>query len=272
MLLRQNTGQQAAILRRIEAAHARSNGSLSRLRQSREWDKLVSAVADVVAVMPLWKLQRVGGDEVVPFLYPNVGRGRTIRLKPGVAFCLRSFYGIVRNVVEGAWLNYVRSLNRDLLGESADIADFLFGADRTSLEVYRPFLRDLQGDRCFYCRRRIRGNAAVDHFVPWARYPVDLGHNFVLAHDSCNGAKSDNVAAEEHLEAWMNRNDRQERALAQFLSEKRLPHDRSRSLRITEWAYVQTAVTNGLVWVRGGELRHLRTDWMSFIRAASRAS
>ena len=55
----------------------------------------MAEVANVVCVMPLWKLQRVG-DEVVDFLYSNSGRGRTIRLRPGVAYCLRNFYGILR--------------------------------------------------------------------------------------------------------------------------------------------------------------------------------
>jgi hypothetical protein len=35
----------------------------------------------------------------------------------------------------------------------------------------------------------------VDHFIPWSRYPADLGHNFVLAHDRCINAKSDYLAA-----------------------------------------------------------------------------
>ncbi len=46
----------------------------------------------------------------------------------------------------------------------------------------------------------------VDHFVPWARYPVDLGHNFVLAHSTCNSSKSDHVASAEYLEKWVDRN------------------------------------------------------------------
>ena len=36
---------------------------------------------------------------------------------------------------------------------------------------------------------------AVDHFIPWRRYPLDLGHNFVLAHSACNSSKGDRLAA-----------------------------------------------------------------------------
>lgn len=268
VLLRQNTGRQASVVRSIAAMHAESNGSIARFRQNEsDWDELVSSVAGVVAEMPLWKLQRVG-NEVVDFLYPNVGRGRTITLRPGVAYCFRAFYGIVRNLVEGAWLNYVRGLNRDLLGESADVAAFLFGADRTSLEVYHPFLRDLQLDRCFYCRRPLQKTGEVDHFVPWTRYPIDLGHNFVLAHRTCNSQKSDHIAAEEHLAAWAERNELQDAALTQFFTEARLSHERSRSLSITRWAYSQTAAAGGLVWVERGVLRHLGQDWQRVLGVA----
>ena len=32
-----------------------------------------------------------------------------------------------------------------------------------------------------YCGGRLDAAAAVNHFVPWSRYPVDFGHNFVLS-------------------------------------------------------------------------------------------
>jgi hypothetical protein len=52
----------------------------------------------------------------------------------------------------------------------------------------------------------MRGDVAVDHFVPWRRYPFDLGHNFVLAHPTCNGRKGDRLAAVDHLRRWDERN------------------------------------------------------------------
>lgn len=266
-LLRQNTGTQAAVINSI-AAHVGSHGSIARFRQyGSDWNGLISSVASVVAKMPLWKLQRVG-DEVVDFLYPNIGEGRTITLRPGVAYCLRAFYGIVRNLVEGAWLNYVRGLNHEVLGASADIAAFMFGADRASLAVYRPFLLDLQADVCFYCSRPLRGVGEVDHFVPWARYPIDLGHNFVLAHGACNNQKSDHIAAERHLAAWAQRNDTHAAALTQFFNDSRLSHERDRSLSITRWAYTQTAQSGGLVWLERDVLQHLAPDWGRVLGAA----
>jgi 5-methylcytosine-specific restriction endonuclease McrA len=40
----------------------------------------------------------------------------------------------------------------------------------------------------------LRGEIAhIDHFIPWSRFPVDLGNNFVLALATCNGKKSDRL-------------------------------------------------------------------------------
>jgi hypothetical protein len=48
----------------------------------------------------------------------------------------------------------------------------------------------------------------VDHFIAWACYPIDLGHNFVLADRSCNNQKRDRLLAFRHLAAWKERNQR----------------------------------------------------------------
>jgi 5-methylcytosine-specific restriction endonuclease McrA len=67
-------------------------------------------------------------------------------------------------------------------------------------------LADLQRGLCFYCRKRV-DSGEIDHFVPWSRYPRDLAHNLVLAHKQCNRKKSDLLAAEAHLESWVERNE-----------------------------------------------------------------
>jgi 5-methylcytosine-specific restriction endonuclease McrA len=89
-----------------------------------------------------------------------------------------------------------------MIGESADLHEFLFGAKRATLLPLQGPLRELQKSLCFYCQQQMR-QAEVDHFVPWALYPLDLGHNFVLAHRECNAAKRDLLASEEHLSSWM---------------------------------------------------------------------
>jgi hypothetical protein len=91
--------------------------------------------------MPLKFLQNVGGERL-DFLYGEVGE--LIELRPGVAACFRKFHALVGDLVRGAWLRYVRQQNLDILGETTDLNEFLFGSERASLAVVRPVLMDLQ--------------------------------------------------------------------------------------------------------------------------------
>lgn len=52
---------------------------------------------------------------------------------------------------------------------------------------------ELQHGACFYRSRPVR-EGALDHFIPWGKYPIDLGHNFVLADRMCNEDKGDLLA------------------------------------------------------------------------------
>ena len=124
-------------------------------------------------------------------------------------------------------------------------------------------LQELQRGACFYCGKSLsRGSIHVDHFIPWSRYPVDLGHNFVLAHDRpCNLGKSDLLAAGKHLHHWTERNRLHERVLTEEFERKGIVHDLRTSLRVARWAYSQVASTNGLVWVGGTQLAPLGSDW-----------
>lgn len=264
--LSQNTGKRAGILRLVEGAHGRAEGSLADLRADRgQWDSLKAEVAGVVAVMPLWKLQRVG-QETADFLYPNVGRGREIELRGPAVYCLRKFYGITRLLVEGSWADFVRKLNRDALGQTVELRDFLFGTQRASLAAVRPILVDVQDGACFYCRRQLRRDQEVDHFISWAKYPVDLGHNFVLAHKACNAAKTDDLASERHLERWGRRNGDMGDELGAEFSRRGIIHDLKATTRIAQWAYSQAARSRGLVWDHGRSLVPLGDDWFGFLR------
>ena len=74
-VLRQATGDAAAILNLIRDAHELFDGSLSRLRRDKvAWKLLLRRVGRVIAGMPLWKLQTVGRQKL-EFLYPNAGTG-----------------------------------------------------------------------------------------------------------------------------------------------------------------------------------------------------
>ena len=262
LVLQQNTGRQAAIISQIVQSQQECGGSLFRFKQvaSDRWAALVAEVDQVVCKMPLWKLQTVG-DERLEFLYANADRGSRITLKPGIAYCFRSFYELVRDLIEGAWVRFVQRLNGGKLGGVTDLGTFLFGAERASLEAYRPVLTDVQRGVCLYCRKPLSGQSQVDHFVPWSRYPADLGHNFVLAHDKCNGDKSDFLAAEDHLAAWVERNRGHRAELDARLVAAALPCDLTATVQIAKWVYQQTEKANGQVWVEEKVLRHLGPTW-----------
>lgn len=218
--------------------------------------------------MPLWKLQTVGSDRL-HFLYPNVGKGDRIELRGDAVYCLRRFHALIEDIAETAWVRFVRRLprNRTLLGEGPDLREFLFGSDRSALDAVRDLLQDFEGSRCFYCGDAIRGDLAVDHFVPRSRYPLDLGHNFVLADARCNGGKLDRLASYDHLERWCQRNARSDWTAA--LEERLLPHDAPRTTRVAGWAYAQAERGRATVWQRGREgLVSLDPRWRTLLLAA----
>jgi 5-methylcytosine-specific restriction endonuclease McrA len=262
LILQQNTGRQAAIISQIVQAQQESGASHFRFRQAcpNRWSTLLADVDQVVRTMPLWKLQTVG-NERMEFLYQNLDRGSRITLKPGVAYCFRAFYELVRDLIEAAWVRFVQKLNANRLGSVTDLGTFLFGEERASLDAYRPILLDVQRGVCLYCRKPLAGQVQVDHFVPWSRYPADLGHNYVLAHDRCNSAKSDFLAAENHLAEWIERNQEHQSELQARLHEASLPCDLSATVQIAKWVYQQTEMANGQVWVEDKTLRHLSSKW-----------
>ena len=262
-VLRQNTGKQAGVVVHLHALRDQQP-SLSKLKRNQKlWRHIVRDVDQIVKTMPLWKLQTVGRSSL-EFLYENRMSGAVIDLKPGVAFCMRQFHGLLQELVQGAWIRYVRRHNPELLGTTTDLTEFMFGSERASLQAAVPVLREVQGDLCFYCARRlsrVAGEAHVDHFVAWSRYPVDLGHNFVLADSRCNSAKADHIASVEHLDRWAERNSRFGRELESGFHQKDVLYDLTATLHITRWAYSQTAVSQGLTWSHNKELVRLRPDW-----------
>jgi len=264
--LRQNTGRQAAVITVVREARAEYDDHLGRVERGDGWGGLLSRVEQTVRKMPLWKLQTVG-TERLEFLYENREDENPpeIVLKPGVAYCFRQFYSLVTEMVEGAWTQHVRRTNNERLGAEAELRHFLFGTSRGDLSRYREILEDIQEGRCFYCRRTLKESAAVDHFIPWRRYPLDLGHNFVLAHNACNGQKSDRLAAISHLRRWHERNVSGLYELPRRFEEAGLVHDRGASTKITRWAYQQVARQGGQVWVKGKTLVRLGEEWQGVL-------
>jgi len=261
-ILRQNVGRQAAIIRHVMNARLRYGDSLAKAkRDAGGWNSLLQEVDQVVRGMPLWRLQTVGRSQF-DFLYENRRTGMSIELRPGVAYCLRQFYGLLGDLVRGAWLRYIRRQNQEMLGTTTDLSEFLFGSERSDLSTVREILEDVQSGRCFYCERSLPQHVGhVDHFIPWAKYPVDLGHNFVLAHASCNSAKADHLAAADYLAAWAERSAQHRVYLADEFTLHGVLHDLPTSVRIANWAYQQTFDGGGLTWRMSDDLVPLPMDW-----------
>jgi hypothetical protein len=168
-------------------------------------------------------------------------------------------------MIRGVWLAYIRKVNSAALGTNSDLEEFLFGSERADLSGIRPALVDLQRGRCFYCGHDLARMGDVDHFVPWSRYPVDLGHNFVLAHATCNGAKGSMLAAEEHLGRWTERNRTFGLMIGKACDDARIMHDLGASLQIASWAYEQTAAAGGVLWLSRGAIVPITNQWRSAV-------
>lgn len=207
------------------------------------------------------------GREHVDVLYANTGAGHAITLHPGVAFCFRRFHSLISDLVRGALGRYVRRQNLEVLGETADLNEFLFGSERAALAVVRPVLLDIQRGRCFDCQGPLKPAAThVDHFTAWARYPVDLSHNFVLADSRCNAQKRDRLPACEHL-AWTERNAQYGAQLGDALGRHGIVGDIATSNWVAQWAYAQTEAAHGLTWLRADEIVPRAAGWRDLIRS-----
>jgi 5-methylcytosine-specific restriction endonuclease McrA len=264
-VLQQNSGRQAAIVNAVRDARAAYGDSLvNAMRDGAAWRALVSKVAQTVRGMPLRYLQNVGGERL-DFLYGDVGR--LIELRPGVAYCFRKFHALITDQVRGAWLRYVRQQNLDVLGEAADLNEFLFGSERNNLSAVREVLMPIQRNRCFYCGDGITNkNAQVDHFIAWSRYPTDLAHNFVLADSRCNNKKRDRLPACDHLAAWAERNTKYGGQLGHELAQRGVVAELAASNRVTHWAYAQTETASGLTWVQADQMVPLDAGWRGILR------
>ncbi len=267
-VLHQNKGKQASAISQLVSLRddlTRRRVTLNEARRTREWARLVARMRALVKEMPLKRLQLVG-REYVPFLYEVASDETSITLLPGVACHLRERAPLIRRLCEAEWLRFVLALpqNQPALGRAVDLSEFLFGSARAALAVKlaKP-LRELQSGRCFYCERNLAAGGAVDHFIPWSRYPRDLAHNFVLAHGSCNSHKSDRLGGERFLERWAGFVTSHDRSIVEMGAEAGVLVDRTTSLAVAEWSYGHAERVHAEVWLGGRDYGHLSTGWRS---------
>jgi len=270
IVLHQNQGRQASAITRLARLRDELKGSRSTLAEARrtaDWKRLVGEMQTLLKAMPLWRLQRVGHEDI-RFLYEPGPDINHITLLPGVACHLRERAPLIRRLAQTEWLQFVLSLeqNQPVLGRAVGLSEFLFGSSRAALspKVSEP-LRELQHGRCFYCQRSLPAAAVVDHFIPWSRYPRDLAHNLVLAHGACNSRKSDLLGGEIYLERWAQFLSNHDSDLLQIGTEAGLLVDRATSVAVAEWSYGHAERVQAEVWLGGTEYGHLSAGWRKLL-------
>jgi 5-methylcytosine-specific restriction endonuclease McrA len=218
--LRQNQSGQAEILSLIARFQERTVGDATappsrvRIAAPEAFEALVCDVEWKLIEMPLGRLQRIGNEDE-PFIYtlgwdqrPRQSDVRSsafkgyLRLLPDAGDHMLRSAALLRPLVQRSWTLTVARFNGM---QEAELEAFLFGTRRVSLAAVAPGLRELAAGECFYCRKSVQGQAAIDHFIPWTRH-IDNGiENLVYAHSTCNSFKSASLAAESHVERWMSR-------------------------------------------------------------------
>jgi 5-methylcytosine-specific restriction endonuclease McrA len=238
----------------------RGGHSLARVFQNQEWRKnLIQGVCRQLKKNPIKNLQNVN-ETAFDFLYPQPKKNyKGIKLKPGVAFCLRRFYPLISELIRSKWVSAVREWNQDLLGDATELEGFLFGQRRTSLQDVATVLEDLQDGKCFYCGQGIKPeDQAVDHFIPWARYPLDDMFNFVLTDAKCNSAKKDHLAAAPHRSRWVERNVKIEYSLREAGMATGFSANSAVVNNIARWAYEDARIIGEPLWACGKKFETIK--------------
>lgn len=204
------------------ARHLPPGASLqdARTADPASWQDLEADLIAVVIGMPLAKLQRFGDgrhttedrfiydfswhEEIARSAVARLDFDDTLRLRPGVGGWLVRLAPLIRPLVQAKWAARVAARNSDLT-DTGRLDEFLFGAQRISLQRVRGPLAEAQGHDCFYGDGHLGARCAVDHFLPWSRHPDNTIDNLVAAHPRCNNAKSASLASLEHLQHWLTR-------------------------------------------------------------------
>lgn len=246
-----NKRKPLAILNVLEEYRRVEGDSLASLQND---SKVVAKIARTVRDMPIKHLQNVGdhSDEFI-YSFDDLKNGQEINIFSTAVTAFRRFHPIFTQMIRGAWIEKVRALNHDVLESESELWAYLFGAHRSSLKDYRSVLREHQENRCFYCDKKIQDEGALDHFIAWKRYPIDLGHNFVFAHTKCNSSKTDFLAAPDHISRWLEQNIRNKDVLSQEFKRLDLRHDVTRTVRVAQWAYEQGSISKAPLWTKGNE-------------------
>ena len=249
-LLKQNTGAQSKVISVLFECQQNNIRNFRQLKQSPFYKPTFNAAMATLKSGPLWRLQILAKQEEC-FLYPHTNSTQFITLNAGIASCFRRFYDLVVYLAKNVWLQKIQSIkhNQALIGPQSQLQEFLFGVDRNALTKAKPVLVELQSNTCFYCQKPMKNDVEVDHFIPFARYANDLGHNFVAAHRTCNNNKRDFLAAQQHRERWQNQNLV---VNSQIISNELSAYfhcDADKSLAVSNWAYQVAQANSAKLWI-----------------------
>ncbi|MDN3652346.1 HNH endonuclease [Thalassotalea ponticola] len=236
--LLQSTDNQAKIITDITELQQNGIRNLDQAKQSPYWKSIYRNTMNTLKQGPLWRLQVLSRQEDC-YLFPHIKNRDYIELNPGIADCFRQFHDLVVQFARQGWIEKVSKIqqNQSVIGRAGELSDFLFGTSRNSLKSASLVLKDIQQGNCFYCQKPLKGNAEVDHFIPFTKYNNDLAHNFVLAHKACNNNKRDYLAAPVHRDKWQEQNlvlntSQITRELANYFV-----CDPKRTAHVANWAY-----------------------------------
>lgn len=249
-ILLQNSGKQAKIISDITSLQLEGIRNLSQAKKSFLWKSIYRNTLNTLKQGPLWRLQILSKQDDC-FFFPHNKEQNFILLNRGVAGCFRQFHDLVVQFTRQGWIEKISKIqeNQSTIGRGGELSKFLFGTNRSSLSQAVGVLSEIQQGECFYCNKPITSSPEVDHFIPFSKYGNDLGHNFVLAHKSCNNNKSDYLAAPAHRDNWVNQNlvthkDTINNELSSYFS-----CDIERTLYVSDWAYEIAKKNKNKFWV-----------------------
>ncbi|SBS27707.1 hypothetical protein MAQ5080_00897 [Marinomonas aquimarina] len=230
--------KQIAIISKVQSIQQTGLYNINQLYKSSHYKAVHSVAKTALKNGPLWRLQILAKKEEC-FLYPHDKSQKHIELNAGIAGYFREFYHLITYLARAAWIDKIISFkhNQYLVGAQANLPEFLFGQDRKALAYAKPLLQEIQKNACFYCGKKLDQHAEVDHFISFAKYAFDLGHNFVLADRTCNNSKRDYLASYEHKYKWEENNLGNH---AHLISEQLASYvecDTDKSMAVADWAY-----------------------------------
>ena len=245
---------------------------IARQRFPAEYGRVIDRIERTLAEQPLPRLQTVGTSKTeIPFIYElgadwginqhfslarlrsHGPRGPVIRLLDGAGDELVRLSPLIRPLVELHWTRMVAQLNGVAKVEE-DLHHHLFESSRVvPPKMLRDGLRDLQDNRCFYCGARLVASTEVDHFIARVRSANDAIENLVLADRTCNGDKSDLLAAPSIVADWATRNRNHAGALATIAELSAVESDDEGTLAVARSIYAHLPSNGAPMW-RGRKL------------------